>query len=84
MVDLASVVAEAVSAGASRENAFETWLTENEEAGKLFWGVMRDAYVRKGVPFAHCMKAWKKHFPDAPPRTDQTVKKMVDNRLADS
>ena len=84
MVDLASVVADAVSAGANKESGFEVWLNENEEAAKLFWGVVKDAYIEKGVPFAHCMKAWRKHFPDAPPRTDQIVKKFVDKKLANS
>lgn len=84
MIDIASVVAEAVSAGAGKESGFESWLSDNEEAGELFWGVMRDAYVGKGVPFAHCMKAWRNHFPDAPLRTNQIVKTIVDKRLANS
>ena len=48
----------------------------------MFWKVMEAGYVAKRLPFAHVLKAFRKHFPDAPESSQpQTVKRIVDARF---
>jgi hypothetical protein len=68
-----------------RLGAFEKWLTEKPEIESLFWEVMERGYREQGKPFVLVLKAFLKHFPEAPGRSEsqrKTVKALVDERFA--
>ena len=78
---LDEILSDATAAG-YRPSVFERWIAENGEAEKVFWDVMKKGYGQQGIPFARVLKAWSKHFPEAPTQGHQAIKRLVDAQIS--
>ena len=78
-LDAESILSEVVDP--KRGTVFEKWLRVRPEAHALFWDVMEKGYINRGMAFAHVLRAYLKHFEDAPTVDEQGIKRLVDAKF---
>ena len=79
MVDADTILAEA--SPKKRGTEFGHWLDADPTRRDLYRELLTRGYRDGGIPHANVLRAFLKHFPDAPKVNEQTEKRKADEYL---